>query len=203
MAESKSGGYTLVKGSSVRRAAWPIERLFVDRWSSRSMTGEPIEESELMLVLEAARWAPSSHNFQPWRFLYARRGTPHYQTFFELLFDVNSRWAHTAGALIVVVSKTHDGEKPHDTHSLEAGCATQNLALQASLLGLAVHGIRGFDRDRARTALAVPAEYFVDEMIVLGRPDDPARLPDELRAREKPSDRRPLAQLACEGKWAL
>ena len=195
----------MLKGSAHRNAAFPITTLFLDRWSSRAMSGEALSEAELMTLFEAARWAPSSGNFQPWRFLYARRDTDFWPVFLDLLNPGNRTWAERAGALVLVISRTHfegDG-RPFVTHSYDAGAAWQNLALQASLSDLVAHGIGGFDYERARRVLRVPATYAVEAMIVIGKRGDAAGLSESLRKRETPNDRRPLAQSVCEGPFSL
>ena len=195
----------MLKGSAHRSATFPIAPLFLDRWSSRAMSGEALSETELMMLFEAARWAPSSGNFQPWRFLYARRDTDFWPAFLDLLNPGNRTWAERAGALVLVISRTHfegDG-RPFVTHSYDAGAAWQNLALQASLSNLVVHGIGGFDYERARRVLRVPTTYAVEAMIVIGKRGDAAGLSESLRKRETPNDRRPLAQSVCEGPFSL
>jgi nitroreductase len=195
----------MIKGSEKRRADHPIDELFLDRWSPRAMTGEPIPDEELMVLFEAARWAPSSFNNQPWRILYARRNTEHWATFLDLLVESNQAWASNAAALLLFVSKTtfDRNGKPARTHSFDAGSAWENLALQASLRGIVAHGMQGFDYDRARTALDIPDEYQVEAMIAVGRPGPRESLPEKLQAVESPNDRRPLAQTICEGPFRL
>lgn len=95
-----------------RESDHDIDFIFVERWSPRAMTGEPLPEETLMRLFEAARWAPSSFNEQPWRFLYARRDTKHWSTFFELLGDFNKKWADKAAALLVVLSRNRRDGKP-------------------------------------------------------------------------------------------
>jgi len=193
----------MIKGSEKRKANHPIDDIFLNRWSPRAMTGEPISEEELMVLFEAARWAPSSYNNQPWRFLYARRDSVHWQTFFDLLVEFNQSWAKNASALVLFISATHfefNGE-PSVTHSFDTGAAWENLALQGSLRGLVVHGMQGFDFERARTTLNIPAEFAVEAMAAIGRPADPETLPEKLREKETPSDRRKLDQTICEGPF--
>jgi len=195
----------MIKGSEKRTADHPIDQLFLDRWSPRSMTGEPVSPDELLTLFEAARWAPSSYNNQPWRFLYAHRDTPHWQTFFDLLVEFNQSWCKNAAALVVLVSKTHfdfNGE-PSVTHSFDTGAAWASLALQGWLKGLVVHGMQGFDYERARTALNIPEGFQVEAMAAVGKPADPATLSDALRAKEVPSDRRKLEQTICEGPFCF
>jgi nitroreductase len=95
----------MIKGSEIRKADHPIEALLLDRWSPRAMSGEEIPEEELMRLFEAARWAPSSFNAQQWRALYARRGTEHWQSFFDLLVEANKTWAKNAAVLVVFISR--------------------------------------------------------------------------------------------------
>jgi nitroreductase len=188
-----------------RRADRPIEAIFLKRWSPRAMSGEPITEDVLMTLFEAARWAPSTYNEQEWRFLYAKRGTEHWPTFFDLLMDANKVWCQRAAVLVVVLSHKvfERNGKPNPVHTLDTGAAFENLALQGAVMDVVVHGMAGFDRDKARTALKVPDDYAVEAMIALGRPGDPADLPQELREREKPSGRKPVAQFVREGGFAF
>lgn len=191
----------LPKALDHRRADHPVEPLFVQRWSPRAMSGAPVSQEELHSLFEAARWAPSSYNEQPWRFLYARRGDEHWQTFFDLLLPANQAWAHAAGALILIVAKrtfTRNG-KPNAVHAFDAGAAWSNLANQGSRMGLVVHGMAGFDWDRARTALRVPDDFSVQAMAAIGRPGDPDALPENLRGGETPSGRRPIGESAFHG----
>jgi nitroreductase len=195
----------MIKGSEKRNADHPIDRLFLDRWSPRAMTAEPISEADLMSLFEAARWAPSSYNNQPWRMLYARRDTAHWQTFFDLMIEFNQSWAKDAAVLVLFISKTHfvfNGE-PSVTHSFDTGAAWENLALQGALKGLVVHGMQGFDYEGARTALNIPEGYAVEAMAAIGRPADPDTLPEDLRSREEPSERRKLEETICEGPFCF
>ena len=186
-----------------RQAERPIEPIFLKRWSPRAMSGEPLSDDELMTLFEAARWAPSTYNEQEWRFLYARRGTEHWPVFFDLLMDANKVWCQRAAVLVVVLSHKvfERNGKPNPVHTFDSGAAFENLALQGSAMGLVVHGMAGFDRDKARAALKVPDDYAVEAMIALGRPGDPAELPLELREREKPTGRKSVAQFVREGTF--
>ena len=169
------------------------------------MSGEPLADEELMTLFEAARWAPSTYNEQEWRFLYAKRGTEHWHTFFDLLMDANKVWCQRAAVLVVVLSHKvfERNGKPNPVHTFDTGAAFENLALQGAAMGLVVHGMAGFDRNKARAALGVPDDYAVEAMIALGRPGDPADLPPELREREKPSERKAVAQFVREGVFAF
>ncbi|GIW88429.1 MAG: nitroreductase [Isosphaeraceae bacterium] len=186
---------------SVRQADHPIQPLFLQRWSSRAMNGQPVSASDLARLFEAARWAPSTYNEQEWRFLYAHRDGPHWPTFFDLLMEANQVWCRQAGVLVVVLSHkvfSRNG-KPNPVHTFDAGLATQNLLLQATTMGLVSHPMAGFDRARARLALKIPDAYEVEAMIAIGHPGDPSSLPPELAALEVPSGRKPIADFAREG----
>jgi nitroreductase len=193
----------MIRGSQIRKADHPVADIFVDRWSPRAMTGGEIPEQELMSLFEAARWAPSANNNQPWRILYGRRNTEHWPLFFKLLADSNQVWAGNASALLVIVSKnTFDNGKPSRTHSYDAGAAWENLALQGSLRGYVVHGMQGFDYELARSSLNIPAGFTVEAMAAIGLPGDREALPPHLRERESPNGRRKLTETVCEGPWA-
>lgn len=167
------------------------------------MNGEPTSESELMSLFEAARWAPSNSNNQPWRFVYARAGTPHFERFLNLLSEGNRAWCVRAGALIVVVSRiTYDDGRPARTHSFDAGAAWMSLALQESLMGLVAHGMGGFSYDRARAELAVPDNFEVECMVAVGHHGRVEDLPEHQRARETPNGRRPVKESVFEGRFA-
>jgi nitroreductase len=183
-----------------RKPDHAIEALFVRRWSPRSMSGEPLSDGELMRIFEAARWAPSTYNEQEWRFLYARRDTSHWQTFFDLLVEGNQMWCRQAAVLAVVLARktfTRNG-KPNPVHLFDTGSAWENLALQATAMGLVAHGMAGFDFEKARIALKVPDEYAVAAMFALGRPGNPDALPPDYRKLEAPSSRRPVKESICE-----
>ncbi len=184
-----------------RNPAHKIEPMLFHRWSPRALSGEAITDQELMVLFEAARWAPSSYNGQPWRFLYARRDTKHWDSFFNLMVEFNQSWTKHAAVLMVVVSrKTFEwNDEIAPTHSFDAGAAWQNLALQASRMGLVCHGMQGFDYEKARVDLKVTDEYQVEAMIAVGRPGQIEDLPNDLREKEQPSDRKPVAEFAIEG----
>lgn len=188
-----------------RKPDHPIEPLFLRRWSPRAMSGKPLAEGELFSLLEAARWAPSTFNEQEWRYLYARRDTPSWGLFLDLLLPANQTWCLNAAVLFVVLSKktfTRNG-KPNPVHTFDTGASFENLALQGAALGLVVHGMAGFDRVRARKELEIPDDFEVEAMIAVGHPGDPDELPPELRERERPSGRRPIGELAREGKFSF
>ncbi|AFO56424.1 MULTISPECIES: nitroreductase family protein [Natrinema] len=178
-----------------------IDPLFVNRWSPRAMTGDPLDEAAYLPLFEAARWAPSAFNNQHWRFIYASREDDEWETFLDLLSENNQTWASDAAVLTVIVSKTtfdHNGE-PAPVHSFDTGAAWENLALEGARRGLAVHGMAGFDYERAADALDIPDEYAVEAMVAIGERAPAETLPEELQEREQPSDRKPLAETLHRG----
>ena len=188
-----------------RISDYPIDHRFLERWSPRAFDRSALTAEQLMTLFEAARWAPSSYNVQPWRFLYARRDTPAWDKFLDLLIPFNASWAKNGSVLFVIASDTlmpgSDGDKPSHSHSFDAGAAWALLALQATRLGLQAHGMVGLDFARAQTELNVPERFRIEAAVVVGRPTDKSVLPPELQARETPSDRKPIESFAFEGDW--
>lgn len=195
--------------SQPRQSDHPIDPLFTRRWSPRAFTGEHISESTLLSLLEAARWAPSAFNAQPWRFIYGRSDTPSWQPIFDNLVEFNRGWAHRAAALIVVLSQKRylapgaTESQENSSHSFDAGAAWASLAFQATLSGWHAHGLGGFNRDGLRQALGIPDDYAIEAIIAIGKLGDKAILPEALQGRESPSARRPLAELVADGRFAF
>jgi nitroreductase len=186
-----------------RRPQYDIDPLLLHRWSPRAMSGEEISDAELMRLFEAARWAPSSYNGQPWRFIYAKRGTEHWDKLFHLMVDFNKSWAKNAAVLLVVISRKNfeENEKPSVTHQFDAGAAWENLALQGQIQGLVTHGMQGFDYEKARRDLSVPDVFDIMAMVAIGKPGPKENLPPELQQREQPSDRKQLSEIIMEGQF--
>jgi nitroreductase len=183
-----------------RKPEHDIDKIFLNRWSPRAMSGEEIDEAALFSLFEAAKWAPSSNNNQPWRFIYSRRDTKSWSTLFNLLAEGNQGWAKNAAVLIVVVSKkTFDNGNIARTHSFDTGAAWENFALQGSLAGLVVHGMQGFDYDKAKEVLRIPDGYKVEAMIAVGKKGKKEDLPQYQQEREIPSARKNLSEIIMEG----
>lgn len=188
------------KPTSISRAPdYAIEDFFVERRSLYAMSGESITDEELLQLFEAARWAPSSYNEQPWRFIYAKRETPEWNTLFELLVDFNKKWTSRASALVLVISRNnseHNG-KSNPTHSFDTGAAWENIALQAYLNGLVAHGMGGFDYARARKDLNIPDDYTVEMMFAVGKRGTVNDLPEDMRTiDDKASQRKTVTEIA-------
>jgi nitroreductase len=189
------------QSGSVRKSDYPINPLILNRWSPRSMTGETLSDDDIMSLFEAARWAPSSYNNQPWKFIYAKRNTKHWDRFLNLLVEGNKIWAKNAALLVVVISRKNFefNEKPAITHQFDAGSAWENLALEASSRGIVAHGMQGFDYKKAGVDLGIPPDFEIMAMIAIGKKGSTEILPPELQEKEKLTDRKPLKEIIMEG----
>jgi nitroreductase len=190
---------------TIRQSKYRIIPLILHRWSARSMTGEELNDDTIMSLFEAARWAPSSYNNQPWRFIYAKRNTSHWDKLFNILAEPNKVWTKNAAVLVVVIARKNfeQNEKYSITHQFDAGAAWENLALEASSRGLAVHAMQGFDYERARADLQIPDNFDVMAMIAIGRRGPKDNLPTLLQEREQPNDRKPLTEIVMEGQFRI
>lgn len=190
-----------------RKADHPIDPIFLKRFSPRAFTGEAIPQGELLTIFEAARWAPSAYNSQPWRLFYGCRDTAQWPLFLGLLNEPNQLWAKNAAAIVVLASKPNflqpgtNNEMISKTPSFDTGAAWANLALQSTMLGWVAHGIIGFDTARAATELKLPGDWRVEAGAVIGRLGDKSILPEALAAREAPNSRRPLGETIFEGGY--
>ena len=188
------------------RTAHPkVHPLFVDRWSPRAFDESAIPDEDLEAIFSAAGLAPSAFNYQPWKFLYARRGDANWERFLSLLIPFNQMWAKDAGALVFIVSDTRhrkpDGEADLHSHSFDAGAAWAQMALQASLLGYHAHGMTGLEFDKARAELGLPEDIRLEAAVAIGRRDAPERLPEGLRGAEVPTGRKPVDEIAVAGSY--
>jgi len=188
-----------------RDADHDIEPMFLQRWSPRAFTSEAIPDELLMSMFEAARWAPSAGNGQPWRFVYAKRDTPEWAPLFETLNPGNQAWVQTASVLMFVVADKMrarpDGQLvPNPTYAFDCGTAWGYLALQAHHLGWAAHGMAGFDREKAAAAMGMDeSRHQVMAAVAIGRAADRETLSDEQKTRETPNGRRPIGELVSVG----
>lgn len=186
-----------------------VNPLFVNRWSPRAFTGEAIDDATLNQFFEAARWAPSAYNSQPWRFIYAKNGSAYWADFLDLLSEFNQSWAKNASALVLVVSKTTfvppGKTEPIRTgsHTFDTGAAWGYLALQASHAGWYTHAIGGYDKTKARQVLGIPEDYLPEAIIAIGKQADKSILPEGLQEKEIPSTRQPVSQLVAEGGFSF
>ena len=183
----------------------PIHDLLKRRWSPRAFSDKPVEAEKLRILFEAARWAPSSNNEQPWRFIVANKDNEtEWSRLLACLVEVNRIWAHRAPVLILSVASLNfeDDSTPNRHAFHDTGMAVENLVLQATALGLSAHQMAGFDVEKARADLKIPSGYEPVAMIAVGYPGDPAQLSDRLRAREaQPRVRKPLTEFVYSATW--
>jgi len=186
----------------MRKTEYPIHPLIAERWSPRSMTGESLSDKELFSLFEAARWAPSSFNSQPWRFLYGKRETTDFSRLEELLVPFNKEWCKNAAVLGLTTARINFEKtgKPSPSHALDTGAAWENMCLQGTHLGLVVHGMSGFDYEKARQVLRIPATHEILAMFAIGKRAPKENLSPELQKKEAPStERKPVSQFATSG----
>ena len=189
-----------------RIADHPIDNHILERWSPRSFDASAITQDELNTLFEAARWAPSAYNHQPWRFAYALRGDAHWDDYVSALLPFNAGWASKASALLFVLSDTlilapgKTEPQPATTASFDAGAAWGLLALQATKLGLHTHAMAGFDHARAVAVTGSGERYKIEAAVAVGRRGEVTALPEPLQAREVPSSRLPVSEISFNGK---
>ncbi|MCL6625625.1 nitroreductase family protein [Alicyclobacillus shizuokensis] len=175
--------------------------VFVNRWSPRAFASRPVDEETLFAVLEAARFAPSANNLQPWRFVLARTDVDR-DLFCQFINEGNVTWCQKAPVLLLLASEaTMEDGRANRMHAFDAGAAWVSLALAAEMKGLAAHAMGGFDRAKARELLALPDGFEPQVVIALGYQGDAADLPPALQEREQPNGRRPLAETVFEGRF--
>ena len=184
----------------------PIHDLLRKRWSPRAFSSRPVERETLLRLLEAARWAPSSYNEQPWAFILATHDQPaEYARVLGCLIEFNQSWAKEAPVLLLGVAHLSfdRNQQPNRHAAYDLGAAAANLTMQATAEGLFVHQMAGILPDKARTEFHVPEGWDVMTGIAIGYPGDPSTLSDELRKREiSPRSRKALASFVFTGAWA-
>lgn len=188
-----------------RESTYPIQSLLLSRVSYRAFSEERLSEEELMALFEAARWAPSSYNNQPWRFVYGRRGKVGWDILFNALIDFNKSWCNHADTLVVVISKNNfeHNNKPAQTAPFDTGAAWMSLALEAHARNIITHGMEGFDYQLIKKNLHIPDSFTVEAMVAIGKPGNKENLPKEIQEREVPSTRKPLKDIISEGKFTF
>ncbi len=188
--------------AAVRTADYPVMPQFTERWSPRAFSDKAVSETEVLTLLEAARWAPSASNLQPWRLIYGIKGEPEFDTLLSLLIPFNEGWAKNAAALVFITSvKSFDGERQNVTNSFDAGAAWMSLALQAHSMGLVAHAMAGLEYEKAPLVLNLPETLKLEAAVAIGYQGDVATLADFLQPREAPSTRQPLSAMAFKGKF--
>ncbi|BAY99724.1 nitroreductase [Tolypothrix tenuis PCC 7101] len=183
---------------------YPVHDFIRSRWSPRAFSDRAVEPEKLLSLLEAARWAPSSFNHQPWSFIVAtKEDATEYNRLFSTLVEFNQGWAKNAPVLILAIAKIRTDDGKTNRHAFhDVGLAIENLILQATSLGLFAHQIGGFNADTAREIYQIPADYEPATVLTIGYPGDPQNLPDGLRDRElAPRTRKPLSEFVFTGQW--
>ena len=189
-----------------RQPDHPVAPEFPARWSPRSFTARAVTEAEVMSLLEAARWAPSASNHQPWRLVWARRGDAEFVAIRDALTGNNPIWAGKAAVLFAVASKDTvtnraGAEVANRTAGFDTGAAWMSLALQAKNIGLFAHAMGGFDRDALASAIALPDGHTLHCVVAAGEQGPAEALPEDLRERERPSGRKPVDETARHGRF--
>jgi nitroreductase len=197
--------FRIVKQMSGTANQHSIHDLIANRRSIRSFSEKGIDDAAFTQLFEAARWASSSRNEQPWRFITARKeDSENFKRILDCLNESNRIWAQHGAILFIVLAKknfsTHPVPNSHAQH--DVGLAIGNLALQATALGIFLHQMGGINYPKVREVFEVPDEYEAISIIVGGYPGDHDSLPDHLREREKlPRHRKELSELVFEGKF--
>lgn len=180
-----------------------IHKLIRERRSIRAFADTPISKDSLLRLIEAARWASSSMNDQPWRFIVSFKDTPEFEAMVETLNESNKIWASKGAAMIfVLASKEHSNGLANKYAWHDVGLAIGNLSIQATEEGIYLHQMGGFDHSLALKNFQVPDNFDAISMIVLGYPGDPKQLPERLKERElKPRERKPLSTMVFSGQF--
>ena len=184
---------------------YPIHDLLKKRWSPRAFADRPVAPDALRSLLEAARWAPSSNNAQPWSFIVVTKDNEaEHGRLVSCLMEGNIPWAQRAPVLVVSVARMsfEDGGKPNRHAFHDVGQAVANLSIQATALGLVVHQMAGFYPEKVKELFGVPESFEPVAAIALGHPGDPESLLEKFRSRETaPRARKPLSEFVFSGQW--
>src|SRR5690625_22207 len=202
METNEKGDLLYMSTTMIRKADHQIDPIHLERWSSRAFATTPVEDAKLDSIFEAARWAPSAANWQPWHFVYAQKQAD-LEKFHSFINENNVEWCKRAPVLVAVISKLTRNEEgdANPFHAFDTGTAWGYLSLEAHRQGLLTHGMGGFDREKAKEVLNIPEEYEVQAVVAIGYHDPEAPLSEKNQAREVPSDRNPLETFLFEGSF--
>lgn len=184
-----------------RVAEHDVSPEFIERVSTRAFDpNKEIDDKTLLSCFEAARWAPSSYNNQPWRYVYAKRGSQTFAKMLDCLVDFNKQWCKNASVLVIICSKTHftHNNKPSLTCSLDTGASYMSLVLQAQKLDVASHAMEGIYRDKIKEFFQIPDEYKIEAMLALGYKGSLGILTKELQEKETPSTRKKMSEIVSK-----
>jgi len=184
---------------------FPVHELIRGRWSPRAFADKPVPQSTLRSIFEAARWAPSSNNEQPWAYLVAaKEDHDSFEKVLSVLVEFNATWAKGAPVLAIAVAELAFAKNnaPNRNAQYDTGAATALLCVEATAHGLSVHQMAGFDPEKARQVFGIPAEWEAIAALAIGYPGDPASLPQPLKDREMaPRTRKPISEFVMAGRW--
>ncbi|HMD10547.1 MAG TPA: nitroreductase family protein [Candidatus Acidoferrum sp.] len=183
---------------------FPVHDLIRDRWSPRAFSDKPVDREILASLFEAARWAPSSNNEQPWAYLVATKDNAEdFAKTLSVLVEFNADWAKNAPVLLLAVSRLKfPNGNPNRNAFYDTGAATMLLSIEATARGLAVHQMAGFDPAKAKQVFEIPADCEPIAAIAIGYPGDPNSLSQKLQDRENaPRTRKPLTEFVMSGRW--
>ncbi len=184
----------------MRDFSYDVSETIKQRWSPRAFSTDPVDKSDLMALFEAARYAPSCFNAQPWRFIVATTDNE-LEVFRSILNDSNRIWADKAPVLAVIVAKkSFSNGEPNNWHAFDTGTAWGFLALEAQRRGLITHAMGGFSKIKAHELLAIPGKFEVLAMIAIGKMGKKEDLPSQLQEREEPASRMPLSEIVFHGR---
>jgi len=184
---------------------FPVHELIRERWSPRAFADKPVPQDVLRSIFEAARWAPSSYNEQPWAYIVATKDDKeNFEKMLSVLVDFNAQWAKSAPVLALAVAKLAfaNNNAPNRNAQYDTGAATALLSVEATARGLAVHQMAGFDAEKARQAFGIPKGWEPIAALAIGYAGDPASLPAPLKDREMtPRTRKPIGEFVMVGQW--
>ncbi|MBS4013098.1 MAG: nitroreductase family protein [Bacteroidetes bacterium] len=178
-----------------------INPLIKERWSPRAFDNKEVEADKIHNVLEAARWAPSAFNEQPWRYIIGKKGTKTWQLIFDSLIDFNKTWAEPADVLVVVVGKKTltSNSKENETYKYDVGQSVATMTVQATNEGLVMHQMGGFSKQKNIEAFNIPDDYEVIAAFALGYIGNVDQLPENFRNMEtNPRQRKPFSEFVFE-----
>ena len=186
-------------------AEYPVHELIRERWSPRAFSRKEISSEDLRSLFEAARWAPSSSNEQPWAFIVATRNdNENFSKALQPLVEFNANWAKNAYVLGFAVAELAFAKNnaPNRNAHYDTGAAMSQLPTEATSRGIFVHQMAGFDPDTAREVFEIPSGWDAIAAFAMGYPGDPASLPQPYRERETaPRVRKPIREFVMNGKW--
>src|SRR3989475_12332979 len=200
---SQTKGIDLMQKTA--QSEYPVHNLILERWSPRAFADKPVPQSLLRSIFEAARWAPSSNNEQPWAYLVETKDDKDsFEKMLSVLVEFNANWARSAPVLALAVAELNFAKNhaPNRNAQYDTGAASALLSVEATAHSLAVHQMAGFDPEKARLALGIPSDWEAIAAIAIGYPGNPDSLSQPLKERElAPRTRKPIREFVMTGSW--